>query len=74
MTAARLTVDPRSAIGPVRRRLFGGFVEHLGRHVYEGIYEPGHPAAAEQGFRRDALEVVGELAGSTARYPGVESA
>ncbi len=43
MTAARLTLDPRFPIGAVRRRLFGGFVEHLGRHVYDGIYEPGHP-------------------------------
>ncbi|MEV7828877.1 alpha-N-arabinofuranosidase [Microbacterium enclense] len=70
MTAARLTVDPRSAIGPVRRRLFGGFVEHLGRHVYDGIYEPGHPAADDQGFRRDVLELVRELGVSTIRYPG----
>ena len=70
MTAARLTVDPRSAIGPVRRRLFGGFVEHLGRHVYDGIYEPGHPAADDQGFRGDVLELVRELGVSTIRYPG----
>jgi alpha-N-arabinofuranosidase len=37
MTAARLTIDPHFAIGPIRRHLFGGFVEHLGRHVYDGI-------------------------------------
>ncbi len=70
MTAAHLTVDPRFAIGPVRRRLFGGFVEHLGRHVYDGIYEPGHPAADEQGFRTDVLELVRELGVSMIRYPG----
>ncbi|MDQ1085272.1 MULTISPECIES: alpha-N-arabinofuranosidase [Microbacterium] len=70
MTVARLTVDPRFAIGPVRRRLFGGFVEHLGRHVYDGIYEPGHPAADEQGFRADVLELVRELGVSMIRYPG----
>jgi len=70
MTAARLTVDPRFAIGAVRRRLFGGFVEHLGRHVYDGIYEPGHPRADEQGFRSDVLELVRELGVSTIRYPG----
>ncbi|WP_270354250.1 alpha-N-arabinofuranosidase [Microbacterium testaceum] len=70
MTAARLTVDPRFAIGAVRRRLFGGFVEHLGRHIYDGIHEPGHPAADEQGFRRDVLELVRELGVSTIRYPG----
>lgn len=70
MTAAHLTVDPRFAIGAVRRRLFGGFVEHLGRHVYDGIYEPGHPAADEQGFRTDVLELVRELGVSMIRYPG----
>jgi len=70
MTTARLTVDPRFAIGAVRRRLFGGFVEHLGRHVYDGIYEPSHPEADEQGFRRDVLELVRELGVSMIRYPG----
>ncbi|MDQ1171873.1 alpha-N-arabinofuranosidase [Microbacterium testaceum] len=70
MTAARLTVDPRFPIGAVRRRLFGGFVEHLGRHVYDGIYEPGHAEADEQGFRRDVLELVRELGVSMIRYPG----
>ena len=70
MTAARLTLDPRILIGAVRRRLFGGFVEHLGRHVYDGIYEPGHPEADKQGFRRDVLELVRELGVSMIRYPG----
>ncbi|MDR6689238.1 alpha-N-arabinofuranosidase [Microbacterium sp. 1154] len=70
MTAARLTVDPRFAIGPVRRRLFGGFVEHLGRHVYDGLYEPGHPEADARGFRRDVIALVRELGVSTIRYPG----
>ncbi len=70
MTAARLTLDPRFPIGAVRRRLFGGFVEHLGRHVYDGIYEPGHPEADEQGFRRDVLDLVRELGVSMIRYPG----
>lgn len=70
MTTARLTVDARFPIGAVRRRLFGGFVEHLGRHVYDGIYEPSHPEADEQGFRTDVLELVRELGVSMIRYPG----
>lgn len=70
MTNAHLTIDPQFAIGAVRRRLFGGFVEHLGRHVYDGIYEPGHPEADEEGFRRDVIELVKELGVSTIRYPG----
>ena len=46
--AARLTIDPHFAVGPINRRLFGSFVEHLGRCVYDGIYEPGHPTADER--------------------------
>ena len=70
MPSARLTVDPHFSIGPIRRRLFGGFVEHLGRHVYDGIYEPGHPTADAEGFRTDVVELVKELGVSTIRYPG----
>jgi alpha-N-arabinofuranosidase len=70
MSNTRITVDPDFVVGPVRPRTFGSFVEHLGRCVYTGIYEPGHPTADEQGFRQDVLELVRELGVSTVRYPG----
>lgn len=70
MIAAHLTVDPHFVVGPINRRLFGSFVEHLGRCVYDGIYEPGHPQSDENGFRRDVIELVRELGVSTIRYPG----
>ncbi|WP_350347499.1 alpha-N-arabinofuranosidase [Agromyces sp. G08B096] len=70
MPTARLTIDPHFTIGRIDRRVFGGFVEHLGRHVYDGIYEPGHPAADADGFRTDVIELVKELGVSTIRYPG----
>ncbi|NHI16711.1 alpha-N-arabinofuranosidase [Microbacterium excoecariae] len=70
MSEARITLDPRVAVGPIHRNLFGGFVEHLGRHVYDGIYEPGHPEADAEGFRRDVIELVRELGVATIRYPG----
>ena len=70
MISAHLTIDPHFVVGPVNRRLFGSFVEHLGRCVYDGIYEPGHPDADEHGFRRDVIELVKELGVSTIRYPG----
>lgn len=63
-------LDPRFAIADIDRRLFGGFVEHLGRHIYDGIFEPGHPAADADGFRTDVVELVKELGVSTIRYPG----
>jgi alpha-N-arabinofuranosidase len=70
MISAHLTVDPHFVVGSINRRLFGSFVEHLGRCVYDGIYEPGHPQADENGFRRDVIELVRELGVSTIRYPG----
>ena len=58
------------AIGQTDRRLFGAFVEHLGRCVYGGIFEPGHPSADGHGFRHDVLALVRELAPTIMRYPG----
>ena len=67
---SRLVVDDDFEVAPVNDRLFGSFVEHLGRCVYDGIYEPGHPAADEHGFRRDVIDLVRELGATTIRYPG----
>ncbi len=70
MTKARITIDRDFTIGEVPRRLFGSFVEHMGRCVYTGIYEPGHPEADENGFRRDVLALTKELGATVIRYPG----
>ncbi|MDQ0642907.1 arabinosylfuranosidase ArfA [Microbacterium murale] len=70
MINASLTIDPHFTVGDVNRRLFGSFVEHLGRCVYGGIYEPGHPTADADGFRTDVAELIRELGVSTIRYPG----
>jgi alpha-L-arabinofuranosidase len=67
---ATVNLDPVRTVGPVNRRLFGSFVEHLGRAVYGGIYEPAHPTATADGFRRDVLDLVAELGVTTVRYPG----
>ncbi len=70
MDTARLTIDPAFRIGEADRRLFGSFVEHMGRCVYGGIYEPGHPSADALGLRGDVLELTRELGVSVVRYPG----
>ena len=57
MRTARLTINPTFVVGPVRRRTFGSFIEHLGRCVYSGIFEPGHPRADEEGLRTDEVDV-----------------
>jgi alpha-N-arabinofuranosidase len=69
-TAARFALDPAFSVGDVDPRLFGSFVEHLGRCVYTGIYEPGHPTADAEGLRQDVLELVRELGTTAIRYPG----
>ena len=65
-----LTLHPSFQVAPVRRRTFGAFVEHLGRCVYTGIFEPDHPSADEDGFRTDVLALTRELGVSSVRYPG----
>ncbi|MEN5074662.1 alpha-N-arabinofuranosidase [Isoptericola cucumis] len=70
MLSATVTADPAFVVGPVRRRTFGSFVEHLGRSVYTGIHDPQHPSADADGFRGDVIELVRELGVSTVRYPG----
>ncbi|MFF5566511.1 alpha-N-arabinofuranosidase [Streptomyces sp. NPDC012623] len=67
---ARFTLHPDFTVGEVNPRLFGSFVEHLGRCVYTGIHEPGHPTADEAGLRADVLELVRELGPTALRYPG----
>ena len=68
--AARFVLDPAFEVGAVDPRLFGSFVEHLGRCVYTGIYEPGHPEADADGLRTDVLGLVRELGVTVVRYPG----
>ena len=70
MPDARITVDPAFRIGEVDPRLYGSFVEHLGRCVYDGIYEPDHRSADQEGFREDVAELVRELDTPMLRYPG----
>jgi alpha-N-arabinofuranosidase len=67
---ATATFDRTQVVAPVRPRLFGAFVEHLGRCVYSGLYEPGHPTADERGFRHDVIDLIRELGVTVVRYPG----
>ena len=69
-TKARITLERAFRIGTVDNRLYGSFVEHLGRCVYNGLYEPGHPLADANGFRTDVADLVRELHIPIIRYPG----
>jgi len=70
MIKAKVTVHPLYVIDRVDPRIFGGFIEHVGRAIYEGIYEPDHPQADQQGFRQDTIELVRRLDMPVTRYPG----
>ncbi len=67
---AKITLAAEMKIGEIDRRMFGSFIEHLGRAVYGGIYEPGHPLADEDGFRKDVIDLINELDVPVVRYPG----
>ena len=66
----KIILDKDFRIGGIDPRIYGSFIEHLGRAVYGGIYEPGHPTADKMGFRRDVLKLVKELKVPIVRYPG----
>ena len=70
MKQAKIILDKDYQISRVDERVFGSFIEHLGRAVYGGIYEPGHPLADELGFRTDVIEAVKKLGVPIVRYPG----
>ncbi|MCL6441918.1 MAG: alpha-N-arabinofuranosidase [Alicyclobacillus sp.] len=67
---AKMVIDPNFSLAKVDDRLYGSFIEHLGRAVYGGIYEPGHATADERGFRQDVMKLIQELKVSIVRYPG----
>ena len=69
-TAARVYVDTRRAIAPIDRNIFGSFLEHLGRAIYEGIYDPGSKLSDANGFRKDVLNEIRQMGVPIIRYPG----
>lgn len=64
------TLSRDETISKIDPRLYGSFIEHLGRAVYGGIYEPTHPAADDMGFRGDVISLVKKLNVPIVRYPG----
>jgi alpha-N-arabinofuranosidase len=66
----RVVIDPSRQIAALDRRLFGSFLEHLGRAIYTGIYEPGSKLADSNGFRTDVISEIRELGVPIVRWPG----
>ncbi len=69
-TSVRILADTRRTLAPIERDLFGSFLEHLGRAIYEGIYDPNSKLSDSNGFRKDVLEEIRKLSVPIIRYPG----
>ena len=70
MDNTTITLNPNFVIDEVSPLIFGGFIEHIGRCVYEGIYAPGSAHADANGFRKDVLDALAGLQMTIMRYPG----
>lgn len=70
MKKASCFANKNFEISKIDERIYGSFIEHMGRAVYTGIYEPNHPTADEQGFRADVISAIKDLNVPIVRYPG----
>jgi alpha-N-arabinofuranosidase len=70
MQPTTLRLHTAFQIGRVDPRIFGGFLEHMGRAVYQGVYDPASQHADGEGFRTDVLEALSRLGMTVMRYPG----
>jgi hypothetical protein len=68
--AVRIYADSRRTLAPLQREVFGSFLEHLGRAIYEGIYDPQSKLSDTNGFRKDVLDEIRKLGVPIIRYPG----
>lgn len=67
---ARTTINAARYRSDLDRRLLGAFLEHLGRAIYTGVYQPDSPLADANGFRTDVIDQVKDMAVPIMRYPG----
>jgi hypothetical protein len=67
---AKIKLDLDRSIGRLDRRVFGGFIEHLGRCIYGGVFDENSPLSDERGYRRDVLEAAKNSRIPILRWPG----
>ncbi len=67
---SQIAIAPARTLGTIDPKVFGGFVEHLGRCIYGGLYDEGSPLSDERGFRKDVLALLRELRLGVLRWPG----
>jgi alpha-N-arabinofuranosidase len=67
---AEIHLHTEHRVAPIDERIFGGFLEHLGRAVYEGVYDPGNQLSDKRGFRRDVIDALKPMRMPVVRYSG----
>ena len=70
MELSTIHLHSKFQVGQVDARIFGGFLEHLGRAVYEGVFDPTSAHADADGIRGDVIEALRRLNMTAMRYPG----
>ena len=69
-STAQISIDPDRLVGEISPLLFSGFAEHMGRCIYEGIFDPVSAGADSDGLRADVKDALCELNYRSIRYPG----
>lgn len=67
---ARVYLNASRKLASLDPRVMGAFLEHLGRAIYGGVYEPDSPLTDSGGFRKDVVREMQELKCPIMRYPG----
>ena len=67
---AQVDLHTEHRVAPIDERIFSGFLEHMGRAVYQGVFDPDSPLSDASGFRRDVIDALAPLRMPMVRYPG----
>ena len=67
---ARIKIDTERTVGEVDPKIYGNFIEHLGRCIYGGVWEEGSPLSDSAGYRKDVIEGLKKLNVTQLRWPG----
>ena len=70
MTKTKISCNKLFQIGEIDSRIYGSFLEHMGRVIYSGIYEPENERSDEEGFRMDVMQAAKDMGVTCVRYPG----
>ena len=67
---ASIQIHSRRHRGEIDKKIFGNFIEHLGRCITGGIFDEGSPLSDKEGFRKDVMAAVKDMDVPFLRWPG----